>query len=99
LFGGATAWIKAKTFIKNRKFGYASLLIVAALLCTVVFSVENSEQIYSQVIAVINPPKMMIGRNEPVGVAKGIFPGRVVWVHNPGVANWDGKTGFWFEDR
>lgn len=37
--------------------------------------------------------------NVPFGVARGIFPGRVVWSHNPKVANWDMKTGFWWEDR
>jgi uncharacterized protein (DUF362 family) len=37
--------------------------------------------------------------NKPVGVARGIYPGRVVWAHNPGMATWDGKTGFWWEDK
>ncbi len=39
--------------------------------------------------------------NQPVGAAQGIFPGRVVWIHDPGVAHWDGDTeaGGWFEDR
>jgi hypothetical protein len=36
--------------------------------------------------------------NKPIGVGKGIHPGRVVWVHNPEVATWDGKTGEWWED-
>jgi len=97
--GGVTAWMKAKTFIKNRKYGYASLFVLLAIVCSTIFVVQNSDSLYSQVIAVVNPPKMMTGKNEPVGVAKGIFPGRVVWVHNPGVSNWDGKTGFWFEER
>lgn len=44
-------------------------------------------------------PKLMLGPNSPVGVGKGIFPGRVVWVHNPRVANWDGTTGRWYEER
>lgn len=99
LFGGVTAWMKAKTFIKNRKYGYATLLVLIALIVSIVFTAQNSERIYSQVVAVVHPPKMMTGKNEPVGVAKGVFPGRVVWVHNPGVANWDEQTGFWFEDR
>lgn len=99
LFGGVTAWMKAKTFIKNRKYGYATLLVLVALAFTVVFTAQNSERIHSQIISVIHPPKMMTGKNEPVGIAKGVFPGRVVWVHNPGVANWDEQTGFWFEDR
>ena len=39
--------------------------------------------------------------NQPIGQPKGIFPGRVLWIHEPKVANWDGNTesGGWFEDR
>ena len=44
-------------------------------------------------------PKLFKGSNEPIGEGKGMNPGRVVWVHNPGVANWDGKTGLWVEDQ
>lgn len=44
-------------------------------------------------------PRLFKGANEPLGVAKGIVPGRVAWVHNPGVATWDGSTGLWTEDR
>jgi hypothetical protein len=45
--------------------------------------------------------------NQPVGLGKGIHPGRVVWVHNPEVATWDGitaplavksATGEWWDD-
>ncbi len=28
--------------------------------------------------------------NDPVGVAKGIYPGRVVWVHDPNATDWEG---------
>jgi hypothetical protein len=47
------------------------------------------------------------GPNKPVGEGKGIHPGRVVWVHNPEVARWDGvtermsvksATGEWWDD-
>lgn len=44
-------------------------------------------------------PKLNVGPNEPMGEARGINNGRVAWVHNPGVAKWDGKTGLWVEDR
>jgi len=39
--------------------------------------------------------------NEPIGEAQGILPGRVVWIHDPEVAQWDGDkaTGGWFENR
>ncbi len=44
-------------------------------------------------------PKLFTGPNESLGEGRGIHPGRVAWVHAPGVAKWDGKTGLWVEDR
>jgi uncharacterized protein (DUF362 family) len=45
--------------------------------------------------APVDPP------NRPIGQPKGIFPGRVVWIHDPSVVQWDGDTqiGGWFEDK
>ncbi len=37
--------------------------------------------------------------NRPIGVGKGPHPGRVAWIHDPGVATWDGQTGMWWEER
>ena len=34
----------------------------------------------------------------PIGIARGIFPGRVVWVHDPKATRWDGAAGFWWQD-
>lgn len=35
---------------------------------------------------------------KPIGEAKGIFPGRVVWVHDPSVVDWSGpEDGHWWE--
>ena len=36
--------------------------------------------------------------NQPVGVAKGLHPGRVVWAHDPNAADWEGPgQGHWWE--
>lgn len=39
--------------------------------------------------------------NQPSGEARGICPGRVVWIHEPEAARWDGNPagGSWYEDR
>lgn len=37
--------------------------------------------------------------NSPIGTAKGIYPGRVVWVRDANAANWDGSTGNWWDDN
>jgi len=44
-------------------------------------------------------PRLFVGPNEPIGKGRGIHPGRVAWIHAPGVAKWDGHTGLWVEDR
>jgi hypothetical protein len=36
--------------------------------------------------------------NSPMGVAKGIHPGRVVWVQDAKSTSWDGTTGHWWDD-
>ena len=36
--------------------------------------------------------------NSPIGVAKGIHPGRVVWVQDAKATSWDGVTGHWWDD-
>ena len=39
-------------------------------------------------------------RSQPLGVAKGIHPGRVVWVHDPAVTDWKGPgDGHWWDGR
>ena len=36
--------------------------------------------------------------NAPIGVAKGIHPGRVVWVHDPEATDWNGPgDGHWWQ--
>jgi hypothetical protein len=38
--------------------------------------------------------------NAPIGVAKGIHPGRVVWVHDPDATDWQGPgDGHWWEAK
>ena len=64
--------------------------------CRCLYAACVSFMIFSSVSA---QPKLMLEPNTPVGVGKGIFPARVVWVHNPGVAKWDGQTGFWYEEQ
>jgi hypothetical protein len=37
--------------------------------------------------------------NSPLGVAKGINPGRVVWVYDSLLCDQGSKTGWWWEDK
>lgn len=36
----------------------------------------------------------------PIGLGKGVHPGRVVWVHDPEVTDWEGPgDGHWYQDN
>jgi hypothetical protein len=37
--------------------------------------------------------------NEPIGTAKGIYPGRVVWAHDDKAVFWDGKSRPWWNAK
>lgn len=37
--------------------------------------------------------------NTPMGVARGIFPGRVVWMWDSTAATWNGTSGNWWNDN
>jgi uncharacterized protein (DUF362 family) len=79
----------------SQKRLFKTLLMILAL-SGVLFFLATTNQLPSKPVANIVP---WFEANKPVGIGKGIHPGRVVWVHDPAVANWDGVTGNWWEDR
>jgi uncharacterized protein (DUF362 family) len=49
-------------------------------------------------MAAVSPFKPADEANNPMGVAKGIHPGRVVWAQDAKATSWDGATGHWWDD-
>jgi hypothetical protein len=39
--------------------------------------------------------------NDPIGVAQGMYPGRVVWIHDPNATDWDGYScpEHWYDNN
>src|SRR3989339_1551618 len=74
----------AFAFSRIKNSAFKTQFVLAALLVTFTiggnFSDYNSE-LNNQYPTIYQDP------NEPMGEAKGIFPGRVVWVHNPDATN------------
>ena len=65
----------------------AGLIIVGSIVGGVFFSMSHSH-LYAAVKA-----------NAPIGDAKGVNPGRVVWVHDSDATKWDGSDGYWWESN
>lgn len=93
MVGSLTAYRKAKLNFHKAKYLYAFILLLVAIGGSIAFFVQNPGDVFAG-----NSPEWIIKANDPVGVARGIYPGRVVWVHDPKVANWDGTNGFWWDD-
>ena len=94
LFSSISAFKVARKFFEKARYVYAILFFGIAAFCTSLFFFGNTERVYAQTVN-----SLTVETNKPIGVAKGIFPGRVAWAHNPKAANWDGVTGFWWDDK
>jgi hypothetical protein len=93
LTGSAFAFNKAKHRLFEAKHIAAGLFATLGIIVASLHTVESDAKTSTKNLEIWYKP------NEPLGVAKGIHPGRVAWGHNPKIASWDGKTGFWWEDR
>jgi len=95
LFSVTASWMafrKAKQYLlKSGYIAFSVFMILGVFFSMVVLTSDTKPA-----RADINP---WFEANKPIGSGKGIFPGRVVWTHNPGTATWDGNTGYWWEDK
>lgn len=83
------AFRKGRQWIGRKRIGIAcACLAIAAAIGAVVFVIVPEPS------AMANNPTP----NAPIGIAKGIHPGRVAWAYDPGATNWAGPgNGHWWE--
>jgi uncharacterized repeat protein (TIGR02543 family) len=82
----------ARKYFGKARYATFAACIVAAGVTGAVLLTSNNENAFAQTVG---------APNEPLGTAKGAFPGRVVWVHDSRMTDWAGKDqgdGHWYED-
>lgn len=82
LAGSVMSFRTARRFLRNSKYFYAALFLIISVVSLFVFIGSDARDVYA-------------APNAPIGTAKGIFPGRVAWVHNPNAALWTGTGNYW----
>lgn len=92
LASGFLTWIggliiSALVFIKARKHWMESRYLLASVLIVTSFGVLFVSTSQDNTAADITFKTSVHESNNPMGEAKGIFPGRVVWVHDPDATN------------
>lgn len=92
LIGSAVAYRRAKLLMRQSRYVVA-LVFIAVSIIAVWISLNLTTEKPAAAAFVPSEPA-----NSPMGVAKGIHPGRVVWVRDPAATSWDGSTGSWWDD-
>ena len=89
-----------KYFLKHR-FVLAVVFLLAGLTISFSFYQFTLKPVLAEDKAGLSTGifKPIDAPNTPMGMAKGIFPGRVVWAYDSLATRWDGKNGFFFEPR
>jgi len=87
--GSIAAVRKAK-----RCFAQSRYILCVMLIAVSVGSIWLAQSVTTEKVVLADEPIA----NAPIGIAKGIHPGRVVWVHDPDATDWDGPgQGYWWE--
>ena len=88
---------KARVLFHKNKYALMIVFAIIGLMGTLWMNTGTSMPAFAAYLLEDQPA------NEPIGTAKGIFPGRVVWVHNPDATNENCKpTTYgdgWFLDK
>ena len=95
LFSSIVVFKKLKKFLRAGRVGFAMITLVLLLgALGFTFFQTPSVPAFAQDDPFVptDPP------NTPMGTARGIFPGRVIWAHNIDAASWNG-SGYWSDDK
>lgn len=90
IFGFAALIKKSKEHAKRARYISAISMFAIGLVIAVAFSINGTPG-SAKAFAPPDAP------NTPMGVAKGILPGRVTWTRNLNATTWNGTTGYWWE--
>jgi hypothetical protein len=88
LVGAALAFRKSRVLLAHSRVWLGCLFLAAAGgLGLFVLATMPERPVMGE------PPQVLA----PIGDAKGIYPGRVVWAHDPDATDWTEGTGHWWE--
>lgn len=109
LIGGLTSifsFKKARTSFKKKQYRWAFLFVGLFAVSSSFLMLHSSAPTYSYTHLGSGATTLFtdpLGPNQPIGVAKGIYPGRVVWVYDPAATNEncdpDKKDDAYFQDN
>jgi len=89
---------KARTYFRNSQYILALIFVLSGAVAGLftVFHTDNKSYAHSALSDSLFVPTD--SANSPIGTAKGIFPGRVVWMWDPSATKWNGTSNYWWSE-
>ncbi len=94
LIGSSLIIHRARSLFQKRRYAVAATCFAAAILLSF-FTLSDTPNIASPAGSFVPTDPA----NTPMGIAKGINPGRVVWIYDRLLSDQGSKTGWWWEDQ
>ena len=100
MVGTIFAFKKSRKFFINAKYVLAAALLIVGITFAIFTFSNNSLPVYANssrvtIDSVFTP---IDSANTPVGTARGIIPGRVVWMWDPAATKWNGTSSYWWSE-
>lgn len=92
--GSAFALKNASALLRKKRFALA-LASLGVALCWTILNV-SVHPLAAKAAVQWTPSD---AANQPMGTAKGIHPGRVVWVYNPKACTWNGSSNYFWSNN
>lgn len=92
LVGSSLFYRKARSLIRKSRYFLAGIFLTLALgiIFSTIFLTDDNKA-----AAAFTPSEP---GNKPMGIARGINPGRVVWIRDADATSWDGTNGDWWDN-
>ena len=96
ILGVVVLFRKMRKFTYQHRYAAAGCCLLIGLACAAMVREMNETNAYAEDTGTFTPAD---GPNQPMGTARGIFPGRVAWAYDLNACNWDGKSKYWWSSE
>jgi hypothetical protein len=89
---------KAAHLFGKKKSIFAAALVLCGVAVGMFTVLKTDSESHAAILA---PDSLFVPSdppNNPMGVARGIFPGRVVWMWDSTAARWNGSSNYWWSE-
>jgi hypothetical protein len=96
IFSSLLFFKKAKQYLYESRYILFSVFLLVGVIFGISTYLPTSQKVYANYQSTLEDP------NTPIGVGKGVYPGRVVWIHDTNAVNQNctNTTGdYWSQDN